>query len=91
MDNYITLTSDGSLNLFPANRIGAFRSKLPHPIAVDRTKCEIGLHSITFPNKLPNIVNGFFRLRVFKKRVQQFSPECFETTGNTSMSNEKPA
>ena len=76
MDNYITLTSDGSLNLFPANRIGAFRSKLPHPIAVDRTKCEIGLHSITFPNKLPNIVNGFFKLRVFKKRVP------YETTVN---------
>ena len=63
MDNFITLTSDASLELFPSNRIGSFRSKLPHPIFVDRTKCEIGLYSVSFPNKLPTIVDGRFKIR----------------------------
>ena len=63
MDNFITLTSDASLDLFPDNRIGAFRLKLPHPIVVDHTKFQIGLYSVNFPNKLPNVVDGRFKVR----------------------------
>ena len=63
MDGYITLASDANLDLFPENRIGSFRTKLPHPIVTDRTKYKVGLHSITFPNKLPNITDGTFMMR----------------------------
>ena len=63
MDNFITLTSDASLDLFPDNRIGSFRVKLPHPIVVDHTKFQIGLYSVNFPNKLPNVVDGRIKIR----------------------------
>ena len=61
---YISLLSDASIDLFPDNRIGAFTCKLPHPIAVDRNKQEIGLSYISWPHKLANIEDGSFRIRI---------------------------
>ena len=65
MDGFITLVSDSSVEFFQGNRIGNFRTKLPHPIHVDRNKCEIGLHNITFPNTLPNVEDGSFKIRAY--------------------------
>ena len=65
MDSFITLASDANLELFPENRIGSFRTRLSHPITIDRTKCRVGLHSITFPNSLPNIADGRFQIRAY--------------------------
>ena len=55
---YITLASDSSHAIFPENKIGSFRVKLPRKISVDRKRHQIGLKYISFPLKSHNIEDG---------------------------------
>ena len=61
---YFTLMSDSSRKIFPNNRIGNFKVKLPHKYQYDRHKFEIGLSFISYPNNLYNIVDGRFKVRI---------------------------
>lgn len=72
---YISLLSDASIDLFPDNRIGSFTCKLPHPVAVDRNKQEIGLSYISWPHKLANVEDGLFRIRISKHPEEEFPQE----------------
>ena len=63
---YITLASDASYALFPENKIGSFRVKLPRALEYDRSKHLIGLTHISFPQRFYNIQNGSFKLKVSK-------------------------
>ena len=54
----ITLISDSSLDVFPNNRIGSFRAKLPQTIRADKDRYRIGLSYISWPNKVYNVENG---------------------------------
>ena len=64
MADYITLTSDSSIDIFPENRIGSFRCKLPKKIYLDRKRHQVGLKYISWPHKVNNIEDGAFRVRL---------------------------
>ena len=57
------MVSDASASIFPNNRIGSFRVKLPKKLELDRQRHQIGLSFISWPNKLQNISDGTFRIR----------------------------
>lgn len=63
MGEYLTLASDASAALFPDNRIGSFRCKLPKSLHLKRERHQIGLSYISWPHKLANIEEGHFRIR----------------------------
>ena len=65
-DEYLTLTSDASLDVFADNKIGQFRVKLPKKIYLDRSRHQIGLKYISFPHKTYNIEDGTFSVIVHK-------------------------
>jgi hypothetical protein len=46
---YLTLPSNASLDVFPDNKTGSYRVKLPHPIDLNGN-WEVGLYSISYPN-----------------------------------------
>ena len=46
---YLTLPSNASLDVFPDNKTGSYRLKLPHPIDLNGN-WEVGLYSISYPN-----------------------------------------
>ena len=58
MAGHITLASDSSHDIFPDNKIGSFRVKLPRKIFVDRKRHQIGLKYISFPQKSHNVEDG---------------------------------
>ena len=64
MADYITLASDSSIDIFPENRIGSFRCKLPKKIYLDRKRHQIGLKHISWPHKTNNIEDGTFKIRL---------------------------
>ena len=55
MSQYITLVSDANLDIFPTNRIGSFRSKLPQFVISDKDRFQIGVTYISWPNNVYNI------------------------------------
>ena len=55
MSQYITLVSDANLDIFPTNRIGSFRSKLPQIVISDKDRFQIGVTYISWPNNVYNI------------------------------------
>ena len=63
-DEYITLASDASSKVFPNNKIGQFRVKLPKKIYIDRQRHQIGLKYISFPHRTRNVEDGWFTLSV---------------------------
>ena len=63
-DEYITLASDASGTVFPKNKIGQFRVKLPKKIYIDRQRHQIGLKYISFPHRTRNVEDGQFTLSV---------------------------
>ena len=65
-EEYITLTSDASLDIFPDNTIGQFRVKLPKKLYLDRTRHQIGMKLISYPHKIRNITNGQFAVFIHK-------------------------
>ena len=62
---YITLISDASADIFPANKIGEFRVKLAKKITIDRERHQIGLKYISWPHKTLNVVDGEFYVDLY--------------------------
>lgn len=59
----ITLSSDSSFDVFPDNRIGSFRCKLPQELNLDRQRHKVGMAYVSWPHKLANIEDGAFKIR----------------------------
>ena len=79
-EEYVTLTSDASLDIFPDSTIGQFRVKLPKTLYLDRNRHQIGLKYISFPHKTKNIVDGTFTVLVHKTDANDLNwPLQFDT------------
>ena len=79
-DEYLTLTSDASLDLFPDSTIGQFRVKLPKTLYLDRSRHQIGLKYISFPHKTKNLEDGSFTVLIHKTDTNDLDwPKHFET------------
>ena len=83
MAGYITLASDSSSEIFPHNRIGSFRVKLPRKIALDRKRHQIGLKYISFPLKSHNIEDGQISIVFFDLIDLMNHPIQFDTAIET--------
>lgn len=61
-DFYLTLLSDGCLDLFPKNRQSSFTVKLDHPIELKKEEWEVALTEIVTPTEILNIndTNNYF-------------------------------
>ena len=76
--DYITLTSDSSMDIFPDNTIGQFRVKLPKKISLDRRRHQIGLKYISFPHKTQNIKDGEIHVKFYSSGREGW-PLTFKT------------
>lgn len=80
MAGHITLASDSSLDIFPDNKIGSFRVKLPRKIFVDRKRHQIGLKYISFPLKSHNVEDGKLSIVFFStSNLTERLPLQFDT------------
>lgn len=77
-EEYITLTSDASLDIFPDNTIGKFRVKLPKKLYLDRTRHQIGMKLISYPHKISNINDGKFTVFIHKTNADPNWPIHFD-------------
>ena len=75
---YLTLPSNASSDVYPDNKIGSYRVKLPQTIDLEGN-WEVGLHSITYPNT-------WYTLQ-FKQNHVYYSPDTAmkKELGNTNI------
>ena len=67
MNTHITLTSDASLDIFPNNKIGSFRTKLPQNLYLDKKKHVVGLKYFSWPHTIKNLTDGRIKIRVLER------------------------
>ena len=74
IDDCFTVMSNTNDTLFPDNRIGSFRTKLTYPIHTNNLRNKVALHSIIYPNKIPNVLDGNFRVKAFREIEVPIAP-----------------
>ena len=60
MDQYITLVSNASMDIFPENRLSSFRVRLPYLIDLDSDDWTVGLTEITYTKSWFNVGDGHY-------------------------------